>query len=296
MDLDRCKRHVALAMPLVLGCCVAELLPTSTAHADLIAYDGFDYELYDANALPAELRGNNGGSGWGGEWASVRGPTAGRQTLVQGSLQFPAFPSSGNQLLVDATNVPINHAYRELGMVIDQQQHPNVWISFLISKEAGSSTAVGTINFSSNDQVVLSVGHVALPGSGTSGWGLASSQETDSVASDLTGTSDTHLLVTHIDFSAQTASLWLDPQLGGDPAFLTTPTSVSIAFDRFDMIEIYAAGGGAFRFDELRLGSSFQSVTAVPEPTSLALAGIAALTLCAVPRRYRLRFRNRTGT
>ena len=99
------------------------------------------------------------------------------------------------------------------------------------------------------------------------------------------------MLVAKVTFGAvtDTISLYVNPALGGGPP--ASPT-VSLAvphaatLSQFD-VDYGSLSGGSTMFDEIRLGQTFADVTPVPEPSSLLLAGLAALGLHLKRRRVR---------
>jgi hypothetical protein len=106
-----------------------------------------------------------------------------------------------------------------------------------------------------------------------------------------------HLFVVKFDLSAtagaDSVTLWLDPVLGaGDPTGGFTVSNVDLAFDRI-AISSYAStgtGGNSGAWDEIRFGSSFDSVTTVspvPEPSTVAMMAFAAGGLVLTMRRMR---------
>jgi hypothetical protein len=105
-----------------------------------------------------------------------------------------------------------------------------------------------------------------------------------------------HLFVVKFDLSAtagaDSVTLWLDPTLGaGDPTGGFTVSGQDLAFDRI-AISSYAStgtGGNSGAWDEVRFGSSFDSVTVspVPEPSTVALMAFAAGGLVLAMRRMR---------
>ncbi len=97
----------------------------------------------------------------------------------------------------------------------------------------------------------------------------------------------TVLMVLCADFTGgdDTFTLYVDPPGNGiEP---TTPSAVKSDLDLGSINDIFIGGPGAFRVDELRVGSTYQSVTtqAVPEPATALLLFTAALALCAMRRR-----------
>ncbi|MFT3883405.1 MAG: PEP-CTERM sorting domain-containing protein [Gemmatales bacterium] len=103
--------------------------------------------------------------------------------------------------------------------------------------------------------------------------------------------SSTHFFVTHFQLGASsptnTITLYVDPDFnslanglaptGGSS--VTYTTALNFNFERFLIGNFSGVTGaaGTFSLDEIRLGPTWISVSAVPEPTTMALA---ALALC----------------
>jgi len=90
-----------------------------------------------------------------------------------------------------------------------------------------------------------------------------------------------HLFVVGFNLSATAASdtvtVWLDPTLGaGAPGGGLTVSGQNIAFDRLSLSDY---SGNSANWDEIRWGTTFDSVTVVPEPSTFALAGLGGLAL-----------------
>ena len=110
------------------------------------------------------------------------------------------------------------------------------------------------------------------------------------------GVGVTHLIIGRIDWNAvgfETVSLWVDPtSVTTEAAAGSTYVSTS-GFELTALTAIRPFVGNAAtvggvpvpaasgNYDEFRLGGSWESVTSVPEPSSLALAGLGGLALSA---------------
>ncbi|MEM8494024.1 MAG: hypothetical protein AAF663_01395 [Planctomycetota bacterium] len=93
---------------------------------------------------------------------------------------------------------------------------------------------------------------------------------------------DTHLLVFRIDFADgdDTLTWWWDPtSLGGaEPAVATGSATFELEFDKIVLSRFAGDGSVTGLSDEFRIGTTYASVTPVPEPTAVGLGG-AALAL-----------------
>ena len=104
-----------------------------------------------------------------------------------------------------------------------------------------------------------------------------------------------HLFVAEFNLSAVTGgdsvTVWLDPTLGaGNPVGGITISGQNITFDRLAISDYASTGttGNSGAWDNIRFGTTFDAVTvvtAVPEPTTLALAGLGGLALLFRRRR-----------
>ncbi len=110
---------------------------------------------------------------------------------------------------------------------------------------------------------------------------------------DLSADADTHFLVMRFDFGATGDGLkiFYDPTIGPstEPStptaeYLTTD-GLDLSFDRISFANFNGSGGTEFLdFDEIRFGTTFASVTAVPEVSAvLALSLLGCFVACRRP-------------
>jgi hypothetical protein len=91
----------------------------------------------------------------------------------------------------------------------------------------------------------------------------------------------THLIVLRADFlpGDDVFRLYMDPQSGQPEPAIASATMSS--FDLGTVTSIGLDGPGAFGFDELRIGTDWNSVTPAPEPAALTLALVGVGCLVA---------------
>jgi len=94
----------------------------------------------------------------------------------------------------------------------------------------------------------------------------------------------TYLVVTRYDVDAGLSTIWLNPTAETDPGGVTAidPTT---ATDIFSFNFRQDTSMGIMSVDDLKVGTTFGEVVAVPEPSTLALLGLGAVGLLA--RRFR---------
>lgn len=253
----------------------------SHAGAAVIAQDGF--QSYSTGAL----NGANGGSGWGGAWSAT-----GNANVVD-----PAANLSGNRALALTGNAS-NAAVRTLASSFSGD---SLFVSFLLQADRGSS-------IDRNDFMGLWLdlgtnnGGANRPNIGVKG-NQDSSSATNDIFARTTGTNgsyapdsnldvlDTYLVVGHLYRNAAgnytNFDLWLNPTvddfLSPDASF-TGNAGIS-AIDRVGIRLANLDSGDRILIDNLRLSTTFQEATAIPEPGVLGLLGLGLAGLAFARRR-----------
>ncbi len=233
--------------------CVAVLAVSVAANAGIIAQDDFAYD-------DGVLAGNDGGSGWAGAWADFAGTPA---TVVGGVAQIAWDSASGWQ------SSQTDRSFSG-GAVT------SAWIRTTVQKTvtAGSSSAFGGIGLFEGDGERGLIGNF-WPGVATDAWGAGPNGGQGEIAGELVTTlSD---VVVYI--SATETLLWVN----GDPLALGTPEATGSGIGQFDRIILRAGtnnNGEAWQFDNLIIGETAADVgVVVPEPATLALLGLGAMSL-----------------
>ena len=266
-------------------------LPTSSAIGSLVASDSFAY-------VSGSLNGNTGGSGFGGAWADVAGDTTNPLVIDPTSLTYPGITSTGGSV-----KLPSNTAYSDSQRALAVPQSTGTYYFSALGQtisDAGMYLGVGLggdlANGGSNYTVYLQYSQQRK----TSTFHIK--HEFDGEQSsffELAGTG-VFLIVGRLSLTAgdDTLDVWINPAFGSEPA---GAANVSLTgFDLGALTHVFIDGGGTSsptanaRLDELKLGTVYNDVVPLPEPTStLGLLTGSALLLAARARPATSRTRRR---
>jgi hypothetical protein len=288
---DRKRRNHMLRKSLVI--CAAATLPalfTAAASAATLAYEGFDYT---AGTL---LQGQTGGTGWTAGWTGA--DNAGT-TAISPNFTYTGLTTTGLRGQVQNDGLTRQLSTGTLGA-----PGTTVWFSFMgtLNSWLGNPNMQIGLAFTNVGTQVMSLGQGNGGGnvahSENNSWVLATalSNTTDQtiladakVGGGNGGTSLDQFFVGKIDFgvSGSTVDIWVNPTLGGAAptggTHITDSTFHAFTFDGILLND--SQGDGKPLFDEIRIGTDFASVqsnvggTAVPEPASLSLLGLAGLAM-----------------
>ncbi|MCC5788207.1 MAG: hypothetical protein JJT75_01120 [Opitutales bacterium] len=265
---------------------------TATSHAQTIAYEGFDY-------AEGDLANQDGGSGWDGGWGSGGDWTVSSTGLNYTDSQGNSLITSGGSAVTETSGTNQAH-FRELSSDAQDSlgSSSQFWMSFLIQSssedhdgtygislyDGGSEETLLGVHFQTGDGTRLSAG------TGGADWDSGVSTHQDE------GESETWLFVAHFDMVAESASYYLNPDIGGSSPTNSLESDTDIAFSTssWDTTEIRLGQFGGsndgqnFSLDEIRFGEDFASVTPIPEPSFYAsLFGLAAFGGALLWRRHR---------
>lgn len=258
-------------------------LMSVSAKAEVIADEAFDSSSYTlgGTVYPEGGMGPNTGTGWTDGWQGSSGFNTTAPRYVAAGLSYPGLASAGYA----AASLPYQLGGQSTALRgFTNTATTNLWFSFLI--ELNSATELA------NGNSAQSYGGIALEnssfstflyvgvGGGATRYGLQT-PAAGIVSSSIAPTvGQTALLLVHVD-SSDTASLWIDPTLGGAPLGAPDVTVASpLAPSGFG--GLYWSDTWGWTYDELRIGTTLADVTpslaAVPEPPTWTLiAGAAAV-------------------
>lgn len=246
------------------------------ANADTLAeYEGFNYPAGSSINL------QNGGSGWSGAWQTP----GGLDGIINGSsLTSGNLAVSGGALTTAGSQPPNQGAsvatwVRTLGTPLGDDNTTD-YLSFLLRPDAGFGFYGG-----------LNIGNLFVGRSGNqSFYGFEDSANNLSLSSVPVVAGQTVLFVVRVDFlpGDDRLSLYINPTSGlPEPG---VPDVLKTDLDLGTVGSLTINNYGGFSTDEIRIGSSFASVTpgaAVPEPEYGVVMVAAAVILISL--------RGRTG-
>lgn len=253
----------------------------SSARATLVAYEGFDY------GISVQVAGLTGGSGFD-PWDA--GPA--NFNTVPSGLSFGSLIFSGRRAFANQANSSSPEILdRSLTTPITSG---TVYASVLTRSELTLGDGFGNGYFGLNLEGTAGSGlFIGMPGN-VQEWVMEDSGGGGQFSTGLPVLREQiKLMVVKLDLSTvgtETATLYVDPTPGGpEPATGTIKTGFEIG----DFTNIAMNGGGFFSIDEIRIGTTFSSVTptAVPEPSSFL--SIAFVFLGVAARRWRMGLKTR---
>ena len=268
-----------------LNCPLAVLLLSflyaTPLQATLVAYEGFDY-LPVSEPVP----GLNGGTGFAA-WDT--GP--GKYNTDSSGLSFGALTVSGRRAFTENADSSFPEILgRSLTSPITTG---TVYASFLTRSELDLGVGFANGYFGLDLEGTGGSGlFIGMPGGILQEWVMEDVGGGGQVSTGQAVVSEQiKLMVVKLELNSvgtETATLYVDPTPGGpEPAAGT----IKSGFELGDFTNIAMNGGGAFSVDEIRIGTTFSSVTptAVPEPSSFLCMALVGLSLAGFRRWKQLR-------
>lgn len=259
--------------------CMTVLLVTgwsSHASAEIIAYEGFDYK--DGTGL---LVNGSGGTGFSGDWRDgpFNASILDDLTNQVGSLGFGALATSGGSV-VATSQTQISGLVRDFQNPIGINEE-TIYMSFLARPESVAGQGTFGNYFGITLEGPENGPETFIGRAGDTGkWVIENRGGNKRYLSTADAVVDqTSLLVVKAEFgnTLDRYTLFVDPVLDGiEPAggIVKEDSNMTIVTG----LGIYYTGG--FSIDEIRVGTTFASVTAIPEPSSLtAMSLIGAVVL-----------------
>jgi hypothetical protein len=249
------------------------LLTAPTARATLLAYDGFDYPAGQ------DLAGQSGGFGWDSIW----GNNGGAFTVVSSpGLSYPGLGSLGNAAATapnqGATAGDSVTTYpRVASSNIYGIPGSTVYYSFLLQPDADFGN-YGGINIGGGELFIGRSGNQSTYG--------IEDATTVAPGSVPVRQGVPALLVLRADFGltgTDTFRLYSDPTLPGLEPALDDATLTLNSTTQSNLLYLNNIGG--YTTDELRIGTTYADVTAVPEPVLALFIPVLMLASRKIGRR-----------
>ncbi|CAN5394256.1 hypothetical protein BH23VER1_BH23VER1_13200 [soil metagenome] len=259
------------------------------AKAVLLSYDGFAAGDYTAGNLDGQAYAGTGYAA-GGAWNTT-------SQFVVGGLSYPnLMTTEGFHVLRnngDATgnlDLSAGGPFDSAGLVTNGAvggtgNTGTIYYSFLARQETSGSFAGFNIYNGGTENLGI--------GKESSRTTFSHFQPNGDIGSPATPLdNETHLFVVRIDYgmagSDDVATIWLDPdttlsEAMQDPTISSTTGTDDQAFNQFRL-----RGNHNWSFDEVRFGTTFDSVTPIPEPSSAVLGLLATVAFGACMRRRRI--------
>jgi len=251
----------------------AAILPYLASAQVNYLYDGFNYDV-------GSLAANSGGA-WFTGWNAVQ--------VTSPGLTYSGLSVVGNRA---STGVGTDGGVFRSMPTGFNALNSTVWISFIGQANAATGASWSGISPFLGDSETLFLGN---PGQDVVNnaryWGVHRYNALGDpgvpegpVLTTLSVDNKAFTLVRIVNgASSAQLTMWLNPDLGSEPAVGTAAFDGMVGRIPFDRIRIAGSGDGVVNYDELRVGDSFLAV--VPEPASLSLLGLGGLALTILRRR-----------
>jgi len=271
------------------------LLVAQNAQAGLLAYEGFDYAAGTITTSGAL----NGGSGWSGGWQIVDN-SAGAGAIVNGNL-LP----SGSNLVANGNSISVGYNSgngARFGRFLDTSAS-GVFADYLDSNgnigKDGTTLYMSFVMKSAVSQFyelefkkgdLGDAGRLGGIGNDAGNNAVNLRSHNGAMTQIIPGDTNANLYVVKFDFLAgdnDTVSVFANTALGAEPA---TPTLLKtecgdMSLSGISLAEYFSSGN--MNVDEIRIGTTYASVTPTPEPGTITLLVIGLISLVAYAWRKR---------
>ncbi len=278
-----------------------------TARATLITYEGFDY------TATTDLEGLNGGTGWGAAWDNqsfaepppaytVKSPGMSYSSLIVSGNRgghAQSFDNTGRRL-----DTSFGGAWNSAGFVSDPFVEPDinqgvVWGSVLLQRDNATATFDSGPTFALHRNnltwFINSDKSLEFNWNATSSLWQAAVNGGPPVTLSTSALGSPTLFVFKLELDPSGTNniyVWQDPTGLGGPDLLNSSANASFtglasSAARFRAVGFYGGGSAnnATSMDEIRFGTTFASVTPIPEPSAIALLSLGLLTTIYLRRR-----------
>jgi hypothetical protein len=265
------------------------------ATAALLVYEPFAYTVNEPLDGKGAEPGPHIGFASGSTWNQQDGADLpGNSRIEEGSLRSGELQTTGDRVvLVGDPEADLNSFQRAINP-ISGATGSELWVSFLVRREAGTSAAdLFALQLIGQQNDALEIGYIGdarerrLGLAFRSGVTEVSSRSADPMAGIVNGL--TRFLVVRIGFDLggnEEIQLFLNPTPGQTTPGTPLLTENRFNIDGFRTVKFFAGfEESVWSFDELRLGTTYGSVAPIPEPGSALQLGMAVL-ICGA-RRWR---------
>ena len=294
------------------GIAIGLLLTASTASANLLAYEGFDYAAGTGN-----LVGLDGGTGWGGAWNTRPNVVGGGSSIsnqgdiLAGSLSYSdgvnSLLTTGGHSYMYGTSVGSFEPARALASTAGGADGTSLFVSFLINR-VGAAQNPATTSPPNEYPRGANVrwwtdggerGNIGNNSNATTDTVKLTSKDSALIDSGVQFSNTVNFVVGRIDFDTTNGNmlyLWVNPSLSVEDLGSALSTAyvdgANITHGGIDAISPFLGNDSSGRppseilFDELRIGTTYAAVTPVPEPATIAaILGLIAGTFVFIRRR-----------
>jgi hypothetical protein len=250
----------------VVGLIATLAFAVPNSQAQIVAYEGFNYapaSAINGQAAPAPM----------GTWG-FNGSTA---NALAGSLSYGALITSAGQAQSSGGGRPV----LTLGSFADTSGVQ--YVSFLGNTMGTGLTGYSMLEFNNGATTIFSLGG---SNDSNSNGEFTMDRQTGFVNSGVLRGNATTFFVAKIDYTggagADVVTYWVNPTVGGAETVSALTATGTFNFDRIAFANFTPT---RWNLDEVRFGTTWASVTPVPEPSTYALLALGLGALFFLRRR-----------
>jgi hypothetical protein len=233
---------------------------TITAQTNILIDSSVD-ELFLYDGIEGDVLTNTNGTGWSGAWSQTSG------TGITNEVSSLAYPTgSGTAVHGTAMNITGTNVIKRSFTDTYEMTGSKFYLSYLVEKSGSSTFSIRGYS-GGNARYGMEI---------TAGGSIRAraSQNYGALATGVIDDNTTYLVVLHKNGNASSIAIFKEGDvIPTDPAnanWIATHTGATgVDLDRFDFA---FAGTGTYKVDEIRLGSTFTSVTKSDAKTYLGIA------------------------
>lgn len=283
------RKRAAAFLSIILAACLS-------GHASPLAFDNFE-----SYTVGQDIIGESGGIGWNSAWTGNPSNTPSTQAIVSThsiTYSFGGHTIGGGKSLRFDANASFPVLSRDVFASVDKSGQ-DYYISFIFQSESATANNAAFVSWHAKDEAdVFNEGNMGVINANTI---RARVDTTDTNVTDAAVTNaDVHFMIVRFsgwdDTAYRNTTVWFNPGPGDqnttDPTIVATAIKLDGGATGFGGISVRATSFNSERamyFDDVRVGTSWDSVTPVPEPQTAVLVLAAAVGLLALLRRRNTR-------
>lgn len=253
------------------------VLSVQTSKASLLAYEGFDYTAGNS------VVGQSGGTGWNSSWGG-NGTTQALVSSTEITYSLNGTTLGGGNSMVFNNNATSPILQRDVFASLSTSGQ-DYFLSFIFQTQgAGTNNSTFFSWQAKDDNPQVNVGNIGVVSNAAAGARI--NTDTTNVSATVTNDTTYFMVIAFTGWSEansryQETKVWLNPEIDdentSDPTIVASQTTANASDGAPGFLGLWVRATAfdgvdeAVYFDDIRVGTTWSSVTAVPEPGEYAV-------------------------